>query len=97
MARTRRHESVIEYGELPPTAAASGEDGADWAEEVTAVLESLPAEQREAFLLRHVEDMSYEDISVVTGAGLSALRMRVKRACDTLRARLVKVEQEHGR
>lgn len=97
MARTRRHESVIEYGELPSTAAVSDESGADWAEEVTAVLESLPAEQREAFLLRHVEDLSYEDIAVVTGAGLSALRMRVKRACDTLRARLVKVEQEHGR
>jgi RNA polymerase sigma-70 factor (ECF subfamily) len=57
------------------------------------VLETLPAEQREAFLLRHVEDLSYEDISVVTGAGLSALRMRVKRACDTLRVRLAEVEQ----
>ena len=67
--------------------------GADWAEEVRVVLESLPAEQREAFLLRHVEDLSYEDIAAVTGAGLSALRMRVKRACDALRIRLTEVQQ----
>ena len=88
MARNRRHRSVIEYGDVPQTASPEQEMGADWAEEVNVVLESLPAEQREAFLLRHVEDLSYEDISAMTGAGLSALRMRVKRACDALRTRL---------
>lgn len=96
MARSRRHRALIEYGEVPVSAAATTEEedfGADWAEEVKLVLESLPAEQREAFLLRHVEDLSYEDIAAVTGVGLSALRMRVKRACDTLRARLTEVEQ----
>jgi RNA polymerase sigma-70 factor (ECF subfamily) len=88
---------LIEYGDVPATAAAPEEDfGADWAEEVRVVLDSLPAEQREAFLLRHVEDLSYEDIAALTGVRLSALRMRVKRACDTLRARLTEVEH-HGR
>jgi RNA polymerase sigma-70 factor (ECF subfamily) len=96
MARNRRHRAVIEYGELPPAASAEPETGADWAEEVRMVLDSLPAEQREAFLLRHVEDMSYEDIAVLTGAGLSALRMRVKRACDALRARLTEVSHRDG-
>ena len=70
--------------------------GADWAEEVRLALETLPAEQREAFLLRHVEELSYEDMAVITGAGLSALRMRVKRACDALRIRLTEVEQRNG-
>ena len=94
LSRGRRHRSLIEYGEVPVTAAAAQEDyGADWAEEVRVVLDSLPAEQKEAFLLRHVEDLSYEDISALTGVRLSALRMRVKRACDTLRARLTEVEQ----
>ncbi|MDH5235315.1 MAG: RNA polymerase subunit sigma-24, partial [Gemmatimonadota bacterium] len=63
----------------------------DWTVEVHKVLATLPVEQKEAFLLRHVEDMAYEDISAVTGVGLSALRMRVKRACDALRARLTEV------
>lgn len=98
LARSRRHRALIEYGDLPLTAAAaSTEDfGADWAEEVRMVLDTLPAEQREAFLLRHVEDLSYEDIAAMTGVGLSALRMRVKRACDTLRARLTEVEQHES-
>lgn len=43
---------------------------------------------REAFLLRHVEDMSYQQMEQVTGAGRSALKMRVKRACAALRAAL---------
>ncbi|MCU0646430.1 MAG: RNA polymerase sigma factor [Gemmatimonadaceae bacterium] len=60
-------------------------------DDVHRVLARLPAEQREAFLLYHVEGLSYEEIAQVTGAGLSALRMRVKRAMDTLRARLVEV------
>jgi RNA polymerase sigma-70 factor (ECF subfamily) len=94
LSRGRRHRSLIEYGEVPITAAAPEEEyGADWAEEVRMVLDSLPAEQREAFLLRHVEDLSYEDIAALTGVRLSALRMRVKRACDTLRARLTEVAQ----
>ncbi|MEA3246207.1 MAG: RNA polymerase sigma factor [Gemmatimonadota bacterium] len=92
LARNKRHWAVIEYGDLPLN-AAEADQGADWAEEVRVVLDSLPAEQREAFLLRHVEDMSYEDIAAMTGAGLSALRMRVKRACDALRARLTEVSQ----
>ena len=51
-------------------------------------LDALPVEQREAFLLRHVEELDYQEMTRITGAGLSALKMRVKRACDTLRTRL---------
>ena len=56
--------------------------------EMRRALDALPVEQREAFLLRHVEDLDYHEMTRITGAGLSALKMRVKRACDTLRARL---------
>jgi len=86
--RRRRRESLVTTGELPAVAADSPADSQDLLEEVEAALEELPTEQREAFLLRHVEDLSYEDMAVITGVRLSALRMRVKRACDTLRTRL---------
>ena len=56
--------------------------------ELRRALDALPVEQREAFLLRHVEDLDYDEMRRITGAGLSALKMRVKRACDALRARL---------
>ena len=49
-------------------------------------LERLEPLLREAFLLKHVEDMSYEQMEQVTGAGRSAHKMRVKRASDALRA-----------
>jgi RNA polymerase sigma-70 factor (ECF subfamily) len=63
-------------------------DGFAWHDAIARALAELPPDQREAFLLRHVEDVSYEDMSALTGAGVSALKMRVKRACDTLRDRL---------
>jgi RNA polymerase sigma-70 factor (ECF subfamily) len=54
-------------------------------EELARALEQLPAEQREAVLLKYTEELSYDEIAAVTGAGTSALKMRVKRACERLR------------
>jgi RNA polymerase sigma-70 factor (ECF subfamily) len=51
-------------------------------------LSTLPTDQREAFLLKHVEELTYEEISEMTGVSISALKMRVKRACDALRGQL---------
>lgn len=54
-------------------------------EELARAIGQLDIEQREAFLLKHVDDLSYDEISLITGVGVSALKMRVKRACDRLR------------
>ncbi len=61
---------------------------AAWREEIQRALMQLELEQREAFLLKHVEEMGYEDMAVLTGVGVSALKMRVKRACERLRVLL---------
>jgi RNA polymerase sigma-70 factor (ECF subfamily) len=53
--------------------------------EIQRALDTLPAEQREAFLLKYVEEMDYETMSELTGVGVSALKMRVKRAAGRLR------------
>jgi RNA polymerase sigma-70 factor (ECF subfamily) len=47
---------------------------------VRAALDSLKPPLREAFLLKHVEELTYDEMAEVTGAGVSALKMRVKRA-----------------
>ena len=60
-------------------------EGEEWVQRVLAELDPL---LREAFLLKHVEELSYEEMSALTGASVSALKMRVKRASDALRARL---------
>src|SRR5438094_2101004 len=54
-------------------------------DEIQRALNRLDPMQREAFVLKHVEELSYEEMSVLTGQRISALKMRVKRACDRLR------------
>lgn len=67
-------------------------DDAAWRNMLDVALDMLPVEQREAFLLHHVDGHSYEVMSEITGVRQSALKMRVKRACDRLRATLGDVQ-----
>jgi RNA polymerase sigma-70 factor, ECF subfamily len=57
---------------------------------VDQALAGLPESLREAFLLKHVEDLSYEQMSELLGVGVSALKMRVMRAREALQATLRK-------
>ena len=66
------------------------EQGA-WREEIDRALQRLRPEQREAFLLKYVEELGYDEMSRLTGVGVSALKMRVMRACDRLRELLSEV------
>lgn len=93
--RRRNREKLLVLGDvaLERASTAPTDDASAWREEIVNALDMLPAEQREAFLLRHVEGMGYEDIAAATGVGLSALKMRVKRAVDFLRERLKEVER----
>lgn len=56
--------------------------------ELAHALSKLGAEQREAVVLRFAEELTYEEISTLTGVGISALKMRVRRGCERLRALL---------
>ena len=73
---------------LDSAVTRDGADGGMWRAEVERALAALPHEQREAFVLKHVEELEYEAIAEITGAGISALKMRVKRARERLRALL---------
>lgn len=61
---------------------------------VQRVLSELDPLLREAFLLKYIEEMSYEEMSTLTGVGVSALKMRVKRACDRLRERWERIKHD---
>ncbi len=72
-----------------------GDDRADRAVEqhelgdaIGAALERLTPEQKEAFVMKHVDGRSYEEMAELTGAGVDALKMRVHRARDSLREML---------
>ena len=60
-------------------------DGAAAYERASVEPASEAAVWREAFLLKHVEELSYDEMHELTGASHSALKMRVKRACGRLR------------
>jgi RNA polymerase sigma-70 factor (ECF subfamily) len=87
--RRARHEARFVSDPEPDRHAADrpGADG-ELRDALQAALETLPDPLREAVLLKHGEGLDYEEMSRITGAGVSALKMRVKRACEALRPRL---------
>jgi len=56
--------------------------------EIAKALDQLPDAQREAFLMHYVEELPYETMADLLGASVSALKMRVLRARETLGAAL---------
>jgi RNA polymerase sigma-70 factor, ECF subfamily len=74
--------------ELPPASTAPTAQAIGSKEEIDRLLSTLSPPLREAFLLKHVQELSYEEMAEITGAGISALKMRVKRATAALAERL---------
>jgi len=83
--RARRDGRFVSDERAMDEAAADGETTSPWLAPLLAALGRLPALQREALLLKHGEGLDYQEIAEVTGVSVSALKMRVKRALDTLR------------
>jgi RNA polymerase sigma factor (sigma-70 family) len=85
--RRMRRERRLARAALDEHVATQVEDS--WVLEVVEqAIAKLSADQREALLLKFVEDMTYEEISQITGMSASAAKMRVSRATQFLRSRL---------
>jgi RNA polymerase sigma-70 factor, ECF subfamily len=84
--RVRRERRIVnDEAALDAAHGADVIEGRLVREEIEMALSELDFDQREAFVMKHVEDLSYEEMAEMTGAGVSALKMRVKRACERLR------------
>ena len=86
-----RLELELALDALAHVAAPTHADEDSLQAEIHAALARLPHDLREAFLMRHVEGFDYEKMAAITGAGVSALKMRVKRACERLQRLLGEV------
>lgn len=87
--RRRRDARVVADDVAVAAAAAPPEaNNAALRDAIARALERLDAPYREAFLLKHVEQLGYEEMSAMTGVGVSALKMRVQRACERLQVLL---------
>ncbi len=85
LRRARRTRWVVpDSVAVARAVAAQSSDGSEYRDAIQRALMSLDPPQREAFLMKHVEQLSYEEMVAITGAGMSALKMRVRRACERM-------------
>jgi RNA polymerase sigma-70 factor (ECF subfamily) len=74
-----------------PSAYATPDEELDRSElrtDLDGALAALPASLREAFIMKHVEGRSYEEMADLLGTTVGALKMRVHRAREALQALL---------
>ncbi|MGD9628447.1 MAG: RNA polymerase sigma factor [Pyrinomonadaceae bacterium] len=57
----------------------------EWRVEINNVVKCLPAAYRELILLRHSQDLSYDEITEVTGLPLGTVKNRLFRAREMMR------------
>lgn len=84
--RSRREVSLEATAPIRATRdlPEEGAERAEIREEIYRALQALSDEQREAFVLKHVEGWSYEEMSEKLEVSVPALKMRVHRARDQL-------------
>ncbi len=92
-ARRRRHDEAYDADRMVTSDTA---DTIDLRSRLTRALADLDAPHREAFLLKLGEALGYEEISRITGASVPALKMRVKRARDHVRARWEETDDDRA-
>lgn len=90
--RVQRREEVFGHLDLADAELFADAESVESAwPDLERALAQLPADQREAVVLRYSDDLTYEEMARITGAGESALKMRVQRAFARLRALLQEV------
>lgn len=93
-SRARRDRLLTVEAAAAEVAGARTDESSSDIGAVQWALDQLDPTHREAFLLKYVEELSYDEIARITGAGISALKMRVRRACERMRDLL---EEEDAR
>src|SRR5213594_3974529 len=84
----RRSSMEVRLDDAPPIADPSDSEAMvernEQMERVQRALATLPPDKREAFIMKHVEGLSYEEMAQATGDRIPALKMRVHRAREAL-------------
>lgn len=86
--RQRRLRRFVEDGQPHDAEAETPAADPGLRDALQTALAALEPRLREAVMLKHGEGMDYQEMSAITGAGISALKMRVRRACQALRPML---------
>jgi RNA polymerase sigma-70 factor (ECF subfamily) len=107
LSRNRRRRHALPTTPLAPLVEAGGEPAADastdpaglvgrWAdrERLASLLAGLPEQYRVPIVLRHVDDLSYAELSEVLGRPEGTLKAQVHRGLARLRAAAAGTELE---
>jgi RNA polymerase sigma-70 factor (ECF subfamily) len=78
--------------ECPKPTPEQDRERSEWRTEINAVVKRLPGPYRELILLRHSQDLSYDEIADVTGLPLGTVKNRLFRAREMMR----EIFQERG-
>jgi RNA polymerase sigma-70 factor (ECF subfamily) len=81
-----RCEVAIESRSLTPEQES---ERSERCSEIEMVVQLLPATYRELILLRHSQDLSYDEIAEVTGLPLGTVKNRLFRAREAMREQLI--------
>ena len=71
--------------ESPNPTPEQDRERSEWRTQIDAVVKCLPAVYRDLILLRHSQDMSYDEIAEVTGLPLGTVKNRLFRAREMMR------------
>lgn len=82
----RRERTTHDLGAAREVPVAGGERMVDAQRALARALHGLDVGHKEAFLLKICEEMEYDEMARLTGVSVPALKMRVKRARDHVRA-----------
>ncbi len=75
--------------ESPRPTPEQEREKSEWRAEIEAVIKCLPTIYRELIFLRHTQDLSYDEIAVVTGLPLGTVKNRLFRAREMMREMFV--------
>jgi RNA polymerase sigma-70 factor (ECF subfamily) len=84
-SETDRTEVTVESRGLSPEQES---ERTERCSEIETVVQLLPAPYRELILLRHSQDLSYEEIAEITGLPLGTVKNRLFRAREAMREHL---------
>ncbi len=86
--RRRQHVALDGIDVVSGERSDSRLERAELRQAIQGALDALTPEQREAFVMKHIEGRSYAEMAELLETGTDALKMRVHRARDELRRRL---------
>lgn len=71
--------------ESPSPTPEQEQERSEWRTEIESVVKCLPSAYRELILLRHAQDLSYDEIAEISGLPLGTVKNRLFRAREMMR------------